>query len=70
MNIRDLKFTIKANVPPLPPCPPPRTSSNKANKFYDEKYKSRMEQWRKDFEEWKKFKENNIINNRFEILDL
>jgi hypothetical protein len=70
MNVKDLRFTIKADYPPPPPCPPLRTSSARKNKKIDEEFGKTMDRWNKDFKEWKKAREENVINNRFEILDL
>jgi len=69
-RVKDLKVTVRADFPPVPPCPPAITNSSRKNKKTEEEFGFMMNRWKKEFEEWKKFKENNVINNRFEILDL
>ncbi len=59
---------------PAPTCPPILYGSLKHQREQTFLWEERLEEWEIRFKEWKdnreRIRENNIVNNRFEILDL
>jgi len=55
---------------PPPPSPPLETSSYRQNKRIREQYNKIMKEWEDGFDDWIKRRDDNIIHDRFELLDL
>ena len=55
---------------PPPPSPPIETSSYSQNKKIREQYDKTIKEWEEGFDDWKRRREEDIINDRFELLDL